>query len=212
MTTFASTNLFRWSDPECWSIFDQQEVGHSADDILLCLENQFAGLALFHACRPASEDSYREDGIRYLTRLRLEAYTEELFLHLPHAPELLVLRKAIRETVSGAIGICLAVDERIIRGSHFHEFGSEFCLRVAMALQESTGIDYKSQLRSAGRPLLVTVAMNWGNVSGKDEIAWRINETRRLEIRPIRTVPQTEICMVFEHPIGADRIVAMDRA
>ncbi len=204
---------FYWSNSLHWApfLFRSNKDRHEA--IRQMLLRNYTGIAAFHACRPTSLEPYRSEGLKYFDRDALEKFAVNMFSSFTALAPPDLVQAAIRNVDSGAIGVCLAIDDREVRRSHFASRGSEFCHRVAKELERTTGHDFPTLLAAIGKPALITVGLLWSDLdeSRITEISFRVAEETAQDQFDSRVPPSYDGCFLFEHDVHAKRIVSLEQ-
>lgn len=204
-------SFFRWTDQNVWAEVSCLGVS-DASDLASFLTTRFCGLAAFHACRPNSLESYLSDGIRYLSRSDLNDYAIDFFSGTQQPPDAELLDDIVRRAETGAIGVCLAIDDRELRKSRFATHGSEFCYRIAILLREATGIDYVAALGTTGSPTLIMVGLPWDQIHDDDrsEVAFRMASEIGTANSRQSIVPAIDKCLLIDRTLPAERFLSIE--
>jgi hypothetical protein len=182
--------LFSWVDRQSWQplVTAMPHRVRAPAVVRSLLMNHYAGVQVYHACRPERVESYYEDGLKVLNRESVFAKARDVFLsaEFPDLDE-----QALSDACSTVSDIddgrsFVALDHRdfVEYCGHYMIYGSETLCGIAASLGRGTGQDYRQVLKQVGIPTLFRLCLPFAAIS--DAYLADLVEAIRREIRPVR--------------------------
>lgn len=203
------TSVFKWSDPESWAPLcgsaasGRQRLAHR-------FRASYTHIALFHAGRPQSPDSYCRHGIQLSDSEGLDSLAEEVFL----GGAFPALSKNALQAAAIALGprdhgrLFMVLDEReLLRyAGHYLVYGSERLIAIAVALGRGS-TTYRDHLRCRGVPTLIEAEVPISKLPAPaiDDLARRIAQIPAVRRR--QPQPPLDFTFTLRLPIEPHEIV-----
>lgn len=169
--------FFCWHDREAWLplLGDDEGRLQEPEAALAALQEFYAGLRVFHACRTSDVNALLTEGLRPKPIAELNDVARRLVRSFDADVLDADIEQAIAEVPFSTDGNLYAcIDRRQLHDqSHFFKYGSERVFLILQRLGQLNGRDYLLPLGEIGRPMLLELAIPWQDVSDwlKGELA-----------------------------------------
>jgi hypothetical protein len=153
LSNYNTERLFEWRAPRCWGRFVKRKLSESKVRAWLAGFDTFAA---FHACRPASLESYYENGLQLADHASLTAAARKIFVtdefREISATEFDAITNKISQIDNRKTYAVLDDDELVRFCGHYLIYGSEHIGGIAASLIKDGRRDYRQILKRFGKP------------------------------------------------------------